>query len=347
MTLVLAPTPAPEPAPVVASRKSLRRTARRRARLQQIGIIALAVVGIGVLVYPAASTWLNAKQQEGIVTGYIDEIASLPSAEVDQIMASAREYNAAIPDILLTDPYGTGEADAATSGGAVENYLTQLRVGELSTMARLSIPSIAVDLPIFHGTDDATLAAGVGHLFGSSLPVGGEGTHSVLTAHSGFVTSTLFDDLDQVKKGDIFTVTVLDEVLYYEVDDISVVLPTEVDQLRLEPGADYVTLVTCTPTGVNSHRLLVRGERVDPEDVDPQGTIVVPATTDVAGFPWWLPVAVVGIAAVLWFALASPRRRRRAEERRRAADIDGRALAATPRRAAIEGGTTGPTAPRE
>lgn len=173
-------------------------------------------------------------------------------------------------------------------------------------MGRISIPSIHSDLPIFHGTDDETLSKGAGHLFGSGLPVGGTGTHSVLTAHSGFVNATLFDDLDQVRQGDVFSVTVLGESFYYKVDQIKTVLPEETDDLRKVQDKDYVTLVTCTPTGVNSHRLLVRGERVDAPAAG--SAHALPSQAMDPGFPWWA-LALVG-TAVLIVVVTQPRKAR-------------------------------------
>jgi sortase A len=154
-------------------------------------------------------------------------------------------------------------------------------------LGRISIPSIHAELPIFHGTDESTLSRGVGHLCGSSFPVGGSSTHSVLTAHSGFVNATLFDNLDKVAVGDTFQVSVLNETLNYRADQILTVLPQETDSLRRVNGKDYITLVTCTPRGINSHRLLVRGERVD-SPPGPTGNEAHGGPFTEPGFPWWM-----------------------------------------------------------
>jgi sortase A len=174
-------------------------------------------------------------------------------------------------------------------------------------MARIRIPAIDVDLPVFHGTADATLARGIGHLYGSALPVGGPGTHAVLTGHNGFVQATLFDDIDQLTDGDTIVVSVAGEDLYYEVDQTLTVLPDEADALRQEPGHDYLTLVTCTPTGVNTHRLLVRAERVEAPSEEQTRSIIADDTAS-AGFPWWA-LAIAGVGALTFVAI-KPRRRR-------------------------------------
>jgi sortase A len=165
-------------------------------------------------------------------------------------------------------------------------------------MGMLSIPAIGVVLPIFHYADGQALDRGVGHLFGSALPVGGESTHAVLTAHSGMVGETLFNDLDELRLGDTFTILVLDEILTYQVNRISVVDPLDVSELERVPGGDFVTLLTCTPIGVNTHRLLVRGERIaTPAALSGDGEVLGVSDT---GFLWWLfPLPVLVLAAVL------------------------------------------------
>jgi sortase A len=179
-------------------------------------------------------------------------------------------------------------------------------------MARLRIPAIDVDLPIYHGTSDATLLKGVGHLEGTSLPVGGEGTHSVLTGHRGLASATLFTNLDKVKEGDTFTIEVLDQVLTYQVIRTQVVDPSDTASLRATAGEDLVTLVTCTPLGINSQRILVTGERITPtpqEDLDAAGSV-----PDIPGFPWWaagLAAGVVLVGVFVWRA-GYPRTPRRA-----------------------------------
>ena len=250
-------------------------------------VVAIAaLIGLLTASYPAIAQWFSAKAREGAVTGYTRELQSLPDADKQALLENAHAYNDAMPNILLTDPYTMKEAGEGR-GGAWELYEQQLAASGTDVMGRISIPAIDTSLPIYHGTDDGTLAKGVGHLFGSSLPVGGIGTHAVLTAHTAYTNAHLFDDLDQVEVGDDFFITVAGEKLAYRVDQIDVVLPTEINSLQLEDGKDYVTLVTCTPRAVNSHRLLVRGERIDLDDApELRDETVTDGTT--AGFPWWL-----------------------------------------------------------
>jgi len=200
-----------------------------------------------------------------------------------------------------TDPAATDPVDAPSpSDGPPLDYLDQLRLGRSDTMARLRIPTIGASLPVFHGTSDETLERGVGHLQGSALPVGGAGTNSVLTGHSGIPQSRLFTDLHDLVAGDLMTVEVVGETLTYQVDRIDTVLPTETDLLQPVPGADLLTLVTCTPIGVNTHRLLVQAHRVEEADL-PAAVIVAGAAG--AGFPWWGLVWSGALTWGLWFAV--------------------------------------------
>jgi sortase A len=224
----------------------------------------------------------------------------------EALLDEARQFNQALPSGPLRDPYSLNEKGEQTVVGAgSEAYRKLLDVGPGGMMGRISIPSIHADLPIFHDTDEETLSKGAGHLFGSGLPVGGTDTHSVITAHSGFVNATLFDNLDKVAKGDVFSVTVLGQTLYYKVDQILTVLPEDTDALRKVPGADLITLVTCTPKGINSHRLLVRGERTDPPSGDSAQKF--PSQALDPGFPWWA-LALIGTAVVIILA-TRPRKR--------------------------------------
>ena len=286
-----------------------RARSRRRRRVRQSWFVALLVIaGTAIFTYPSAASWFSALAQDGEVSGYVSEVAALQDPVKERILDEARDYNAAIPEILLTDPYAADPSTETTADGAVERYLAQLQTPGSKVMARVQIPAINVDLPIYHGTSEEALENGVGHLFGSSLPVGGASSHSVLTGHSGLVSATLFDNLKDVQLGDTFSITVLDEVLYYVVDDIRTVLPTEVEDLAIGQNKDYVTLVTCTPTGVNSHRLLVRGERVDVQQLAPAERVVA-GSDGSAGFPWWALILAVSVLVAV--ALAAWLRRDR------------------------------------
>ncbi|MDR6688323.1 sortase A [Arthrobacter sp. 1088] len=289
-----------------------RRTAQQPSRArsawskQRIFIVLAAIIGVGVLLYPTAAAWFSDRVHATEISGYIETVENLSPSAQKSLLDEARQFNKVLPSGPLRDPYSLNEQGEQTViGSGSDAYKKMLDIGPGGMMARISIPAIHSDLPIFHGTDQATLAKGAGHLFGSGLPVGGTSTHSVLTAHTGFVNATLFDDLDKVADGDVFTINVLGEELYYRVNQIKTVLPEETDDLRKVDGRDYVTLVTCTPKGINSHRLLVRGERIDPPAPE-DGDRMLPSQVLDPGFPWWA-LALVG-AIVLAILVTRPRK---------------------------------------
>ncbi|MEV7605929.1 class C sortase [Paenarthrobacter sp. NPDC089322] len=286
---------------------------------QRIFIVLAAIIGVGVLLYPTAAAWFSDRVHATEISGYVETVENLSPSAQKSLLDEARQFNSDLPSGPLRDPYSLNEKGEHTVIGAGSDaYKKMLDVGPGGMMARISIPAIHSDLPIFHGTDEATLAKGAGHLFGSGLPVGGTSTHSVLTAHSGFVNATLFDDLDKVADGDIFTLSVLGETLYYRVNQIKTVLPEETDDLRKVDGKDYVTLVTCTPKGVNSHRLIVRGERIDPPATD-EGQRMLPSQALDPGFPWW---ALAFVGAIVVAVLVTRPRKGPAEEPREAVESD-------------------------
>lgn len=213
--------------------------------------IALFVVALGLLLYPLVGELLSEKYHSDIETSYTVAIEDTDDAELTAQRQAAQQYNAILANATISE----GGASAPPLA-----YAEQLTVG--GVMCYVDIPQINVYLPVQHGTGAETLEKSVGHVVGTSLPVGGESTHAVLSAHSGMASAKLFSDIDQLEKGDIFYIHVLGEVLAYEVDAINTVLPTDTSLLQIEDGKDYVTLVTCTPFGVNTHRLLVRGRRV-------------------------------------------------------------------------------------
>lgn len=279
---------------------------RRHWTSQRIFIVLAAVIGVGILLYPTAAAWLSDRAHAIEISGYADTVENLAPSAKKSLLDEARKFNQGLPSGPLRDPYSLNTNGAQTViGSGSDAYKKILDVGPDGMIGRISIPSIHADLPIFHGTDESTLSKGVGHLFGSALPVGGESTHSVLTGHSGFVNATLLDHLDQVRNGDVFSISVLDEALYYKVDQILTVLPEETDALRKVEGKDYVTLVTCTPKGINSHRLLVRGERTDAPAIN-SGERIVPGTILDPGFPWWA-LTLSGAAALSVLATRPPR----------------------------------------
>lgn len=277
--------------------------------LQRILIVLIAVMGVGLLLYPAAAAWFSDRVHATEISGYVATVDGVAQADKQALLAQARAYNAELPAGPLRDPYSLNEKGEQTSiGSGSDAYKAALSTGNAGIIGLISIPSIKSSLPIFHGTDDATLAKGVGHLFGSSLPVGGIGTHSVLTAHSGFVNATLFDDLEKVALGDVFSVTVLNETINYKVDKVQTVLPEDTEALRQVKGKDYITLITCTPTGINSHRLLVRGERTTATDTVGDGSQTLPSSSTDPGFPWWaLTLAGTAVGA---FYFTRPRGQR-------------------------------------
>ena len=227
-----------------------------------ISFVLFAVAGV-LLAYPLVSTIINSKYHSAIETAYTAAIEDSNADELEQQRQAAQQYNAMLSGAAITE----GGASAPPLA-----YAQQLTVG--GVMAYVDIPKINVYLPVQHGTDAETLEKSVGHVVGTSLPVGGSSTHAVLSAHSGLASSKLFSDIDQLAVGDVFYIRVLGDTLVYEVDSIHTVLPTDTSLLQIEDNKDLVTLVTCTPFGVNTHRLLVRGHRVPyvPEQEVPAAT---------------------------------------------------------------------------
>lgn len=220
--------------------------------------VLLFFLSLGITLYPLISTHYNERHQSLIYTEYQEKVEKIDHSERIQAKQLADAYNKAIVSgTQLSDSYSKESLLFAS-----EDYDSQLNLAGDGIMGYLEIPMIQVHLPIYHGTDPETLDAGIGHLLGSSLPVGGEATHSVLTAHSGMANQKLFSDLDKLKEGDVFYLEVLGEKLAYQVDAIHTVLPHDTTFLSIAEGKDYCTLVTCTPFGVNTHRLLVRGSRI-------------------------------------------------------------------------------------
>lgn len=268
-----------------------------------------AMLGIGALVYASAADWFATLNHNAEISGYVEEVAALPDHVRSEKLTVARAYNAHMPAGVLSDPFtqGTAESDLAEDL-AYQSYEQVLRVSDSGVIGEISYPRLGIGLPVYHGTSDAVLSKGAGHLYGSSLPVGGPSTHAVLTSHSGLVNASLFTSLPDAQLGDEFQVNVLGETHYYRVDSIETVRPEETGSLRIVPGQDYVTLITCTPIGINSHRILVRGERVaGPESA---GTQVVAGDGRQAGFPWWAVIFAGGSAVSAYVIFAPPRKRR-------------------------------------
>ena len=222
------------------------------------------LLALGITLYPLISNWYNERHQSEIHTQYEEIIDKIDDTELLEARAAAASYNATLVP-------GTQSGDSFSQEAireAAENYDSLLNMAGDGIMGYVEIPMIRVDLPIYHGTETETLDVGIGHLLGTSLPVGGESTHSVLTAHSGMATQKLFSDLDQLEQGDVFYLQILGETLTYQVDAINTVLPHDTTYLGITEGMDHCTLVTCTPFGVNTHRLLVRGTRIPYEEAE-------------------------------------------------------------------------------
>lgn len=229
--------------------------------------------GAVLMAYPFVANYVFEHRTDSVIKTYDAQAAAENSAETEQMLAAAREYNQTLAQghVTLQDPF---EED--TEGEAMGDYLSLLSMDDSGVMGYVEIPAIGVLLPVYHGTAAETLEKGVGHLEGTSLPVGGEGTHCVLTGHTGLSSAKLFTDLTELEEGDIFIIRVLDQKLAYQVDQIKVVDPSELSDLSIEQGKDYCTLVTCTPYGVNTHRLLVRGVRTEYDEEAVESTASSP-----------------------------------------------------------------------
>lgn len=210
--------------------------------------------GLCLMLYPIVSNWWNARHQTRAISEYVEMVESVSAEQQDAMLAAAHAYNARLAG---QDTNFLLEEDQQLE------YNSLLDVSGTGVMGRIRIPSINVDLPIYHTVEETVLQVGIGHIPGSSLPVGGPGTHSLLSGHRGLPSSRLFTDLNQMQVGDIFIISVLGQTMTYQVNQIRIVLPEEVDELSITPGKDYVTLITCTPYGINTHRILVRGHRIE------------------------------------------------------------------------------------
>ena len=217
-------------------------------------LIAALLAGALLLLYPTISDYWNSLHQSRAIASYAEQVADLDDNMYEQLWADARAYN---------ETFGSSTSRFVMTDEQKKVYDALLNIAGNGVMGYIEIPKIKCNLPIYHGTDESVLQIAIGHVQGSSLPVGGAGTHCVLSGHRGLPRAKLFTDIDQLTEGDVFLLRVLDETLTYEVDQIRTVLPDELDDLAIEEGKDYCTLVTCTPYGINSHRLLVRGHRVE------------------------------------------------------------------------------------
>ena len=289
----------------------------RRPRAWRLSISALvtsimAVTGMGLLAYPTAASWVSQYNQSKVTADYSAQVdEARPDAKTQ--IAQAHAYNDALSAGAVLEANNHVPTGAGSSSDNSLSYASILKANDEGLMARLKIPSISLDLPVYHGTADDTLLKGLGHLEGTSLPVGGEGTRSVITGHRGLAEATMFTHLDKVKDGDSLIIEVFGEVLTYRVTSTKVVEPEETEALRTEAGKDLLTLVTCTPLGINTHRILLTGERIYPtpaKDVAAAGK-----RPEVPAFPWWAVALVAGLVVVGLYLWRSGYAAARAKER--------------------------------
>ncbi len=266
-----------------------------KKHLSTVLLLLVLLAGVALLLYPTASDYWNSFHQSRAIAGYAESVSGLNAVDYEYIWRSARDYNARL--LERANPFRVLEEDEA-------DYNGELNVGNNGIMGYIEIPGIEVSLPIYHGTSDGVLQVAVGHLQGSSLPVGGPSTHCVLSGHRGLPSAKLFTNLDQLAEGDIFMLRILNETLTYEVDQIHIVLPDEMGDLVVQEGQDHCTLVTCTPYGINTHRLLVRGKRIETPEAASSARITADAVridpilvAPVAAAPMLLALFIWAIAA--------------------------------------------------
>lgn len=268
--------------------KEPRKGKKKRISLSTIILTLIFLAGLGVMLYPTVSDYWNSFHQSRAIADYDAVVAEMDDTDYEALFAKAEEYNEKLRE--LGAPFSEHEELS-------DLYYSVLDVAGNGIIGYINIPKINVNLPIYHGTSDSVLNVAVGHLEGSSLPIGGDARHSVLSAHRGLPSAKLFTDLDQLDVADIFTITVLNRVLTYEVDQILIVEPTQMEALNVTRGKDYITLLTCTPYGINSHRMLVRGHRI--ENIDDRVIVVTP---DATKLPTYYVMPAVGVP-LLFIAL--------------------------------------------
>jgi len=270
--------------------------------IKKIIISIIFLTGFLIFSYPIISNWLSTKEQYTVISQHNEVLKKMTKEEKDAEREKARKYNELLNEasIPIEDPFSK-DANKSTATG----YFNVLNIGE--SIGSIEIPSINVKLPIYHGVSEDVLQRGVGHMSNSSLPIGGLGAHTALTGHRGLPSSKLFTDLDKVNKGDVFYIHTLDETLAYKVDGIKVVLPNEMDWLVMDKNKDYVTLITCEPYMINTHRLLVRGERIPYEGE--QEKLALLKTGDHASQDFITLVIVVGTILVIFLFVMFKRRK--------------------------------------
>ena len=263
-------------------KKAVEKKKRKKKRGPSISTIILVVIlaaGVGILLYPSVSDWWNSAHATKMISSYVAAVEDLSAEEKEEAIKAAQAYNASLANGVN---FSLTEEEYAA-------YEKLLNIDGTGIMGYVQISAIGVNLPIYHSVDETVLQIAIGHIPGTSLPVGGERSHTVLSGHRGLPSAKLFSDLDRMVEGDIFTLNVMGETLTYMIDQIRIVLPDEVDELAIKPGRDYCTLVTCTPYGVNTHRMLVRGKRIE----NIAGEVVVVA--EGVRIPNYVVIPAVGI----------------------------------------------------
>lgn len=288
---------------------------KRKRLILTITMIILFLAGLSLLLYPfVANQWNNYRQQR-LIQSYQETVSQKEEdgeIDYDAEWERARAYNEALLPSILPDSFAVAEASEEPD----EEYMSCLNIAGDGMMGTVEIPKIDVNLPIYHTTSEEVLEKAAGHLEGSSLPVGGESTHAVISAHRGLPSASLFTDLDQLEEGDHFLIHVLDDTLCYEVDQISVVEPKDTDGLAVEDGKDLVTLLTCTPYGVNSQRLLVRGHRVPyvPEEVEGEQANALFGTSLHTNYLLWVVAGLLVTAAFIGYLAYRDRKKKGGED---------------------------------
>ncbi len=266
---------------------------KRNKAVSTIITLVLAVfilVGLGIMLYPTFSDWWNSLHASQSISEYVLAVENIDDTELQEMLAKAREYNTRMRSGLVYD----------MSDEEYAEYESLLDISGTGIMGYISIPTINVNLPIYHGTSEEVLQVAAGHLAASSLPVGGEGTHSIISGHRGLPSAKLFTDLDKLVVGDTFVISILNEKLTYRVDQIKIVLPEDTSELQIESGKDYCTLVTCTPYGINTHRMLVRGHRIENEEEE----LVVFITADASRIPNTVVTIFILIPTIVLMTIA-------------------------------------------
>ncbi|MFV0362494.1 MAG: class C sortase [Suipraeoptans sp.] len=274
----------------------------KRRNIGPILFLLVFLVGSGLLFYPRISYWWAQYNQNATILTYNTSVSGLSYDEKEELFEIAEDYNKRMVESIVKDPFASTE-----NIDPFDEYYDTLDIGE-GIMGYIRIPGISVRIPIYHGTSDEVLDKGVGHIKATALPIGGLGQHTVLTGHSGLANAKMFDDLENLEIGEEFYLEILDRTFAYRVDQIKVVDPDDVSDLIVSTDKDYTTLITCTPYGINSHRLLVRGERVDYDDTYEE-------EVGIESFPWWIIVLIITLIILVYIIGKNVRKR---SERRNA-----------------------------